>query len=89
MRILDEERGQPGKEALDFLEWSEPTQSFKVGQGNGNLRLVVGVLVHLHKPNILSGDSVASTDVANSKKATTSKACSRRSECLGGTVPSL
>ena len=70
-------RWQPGKEALDFVERSEPTQSFKVSQGNGNLRLVVGVLVHLHLNCskiswYISAGSVASTDVENSKKATTS-----------------
>ena len=37
----------PGKEGLDFFERSESTQSFKVSQGDGNLRLMVGVLVHL------------------------------------------
>ena len=34
---------------MDFVERSEPTQSFKVSQGNGNLRLVVGILVHLQQ----------------------------------------
>ena len=34
---------------MDFSERSESAQTLKVGQGNGNLRLVVGILVHLQQ----------------------------------------
>ena len=30
-----------------FVSWSEATQCLEGGEGNGHLRLVVGVLVHL------------------------------------------
>ena len=34
---------------MDFSERSESAQTLEVGQGNGNLRLMVGILVHLQQ----------------------------------------
>ena len=45
--MINEIGVSPCQEALDLVKRPEATETLEVGQGDGDLRLVVGVLVHL------------------------------------------